>query len=154
MVPTENQNTIHPDASVADAFHMINETRARFLPIVDDAGKYHGVFSAPTLMRMLLPRAATIGMNMEKTRVAIDNLSFMSLSGDDFSAQVEHLKDIKVIDNMSDPVNIPVTAPSTPIMEGMFLIYKYKRHVMLVEPGNKRFVGTLSSNSVLDSVLR
>ncbi|MDA5558277.1 CBS domain-containing protein [Shimia sp. MMG029] len=152
MVSPDLQKTIHPDASVAEALAILKERRSRFLPVVDETGKYHGVFSAPTMLKLLLPKAATIGLNTDSMRVSLDHLSFMNLDKDHFSQQVEMLKQEKVSDNMSDPSNIPVTAPDTPIMEGIFLVYKYKRHVMLVEPNSQRFVGTVSANSLIDKV--
>ncbi|MCV6596759.1 MAG: CBS domain-containing protein [Mangrovicoccus sp.] len=153
MLPPEHQQTIGPDDSIATAFNVIKKSRARFLPVVDENGVYLGVFTSPTLLKLILPKAATIGMGSESTRVALDNLGFMSLSKSDFDDQLEHLKLEKVSDNMSNPANIPVAAPDTPIMEGIFLIYKFKRHVILVDPKTKRFVGTVSPNSLLDHVL-
>ncbi|MEQ9694822.1 CBS domain-containing protein [Shimia sp. SDUM112013] len=153
MVPPENQLTIHPDESVATAFQMIRHSRARFLPVVDENGKYVGVFTAPTLLKLILPSAATIGLNSETTRAGIGSLSFMNLSKEDFDARIAQLKFEKVSDNLSNPDNIPVAAPDTPVMEGVFLIYKYKRHVILVDPETGKFVGTVCSNSLLDSVL-
>ena len=153
MVPSALQRTIHPEQSVAVAFNIIKQSRARFLPVVDGDGTYVGVFTAPTLLKLILPRAATIGMNSESTRVPLDNLGFMNLSKEDFDAQLERLHGEKVTDNMSNPVNIPVAAPDTPVMEGIFLLYKYKRHLILVEPETNRFIGTVSANSLLDHVL-
>ncbi|WP_217353854.1 CBS domain-containing protein [Ruegeria arenilitoris] len=153
MVPTEVQRTIHPDESIATAFNIIRDSRARFLPVVEDDGTYVGVFTAPTLLKLILPKAATIGLNDDASRVPIESLSFMNLTRDDFDQQLERLKTEKVRDNMSRPTNIPVAAPDTPVMEGIFLIYKFKRHVILVEPETKRFVGTVSANSLLDRAL-
>ncbi|WP_068114705.1 CBS domain-containing protein [Tropicimonas marinistellae] len=154
MVSPEYQSTIHPDESVALALGIIKKTKARFLPIVDENQLYVGVFTAPTLLKLILPRAALIGMeHTGRRRGRLDNLSFMSLTKEDFAAQVELLKKEKVSDSMSNPANIPVAAPDTPVMEGIFLIHKFKRHVILVEPTTNRFVGTVSANSVLDHVL-
>lgn len=152
MVAPAFQHTVLPDATVATAFNIMRRSRARFLPVVDANGKYVGVFTAPTLMKLMLPKAATIAMGSDGGSGRIGNLSFMNLSKEDFDAQVARLKDEKVIDNLSDPENIPVAAPDTPVMEGIFLIYKYKRHVILVEPKTGRFVGTVSPNSLLDHV--
>lgn len=146
------QETILPDQTVALAFDKIRRSKARFLPVVDENGKYIGVFTAPTLMKLLLPKAATIAMGRETGRGQIGNLSFMSLSREDFDAQLEQLKTEIVSDNLSDPANIPVVPPNTPIMEGIYLIYKYKRHVILVEPDTGIFKGTVSPNSLLDRV--
>ncbi|MFA3920416.1 CBS domain-containing protein [Ruegeria hyattellae] len=153
MVPPEMQKTIHPDESIALAFNIIKGSRARFLPVVDADGTYVGVFTAPTLLKLILPRATTIGLNDDVMRVSIESLSFMNLTRDDFEQQFDRLKTEKVRDNMSRPTNIPVVAPDTPVMEGIFLIYKFKRHVILVEPETNRFVGTISANSLLDRAL-
>lgn len=151
MVPPEDQNTIHPEESVARAFNIIKKSGARFLPVIDDAGRYLGVFTAPTLLKLILPKAALIGL--EHTRVRLNNLGFMSLSEADFEARLQQLRHEKVGDNLSDPENIPVVAPETPVMEGIFLIHQYKRHVVLVDPKTGRFVGTMSPNSLLGHVL-
>lgn len=153
MVPPHIQKTVDPGASVANALHIIKESRARFLPVVRSDGQYIGVFSAPTLLRMILPKAITIDLFNDKSRVGLEQLAFMKLSKADFEAQVAKLKDEMVQDNMSRPENIPVVAPNTPVMEGVLQIYKFKRHLMLVEPDTKQFIGTVSSNSLIDEVL-
>lgn len=153
MVSPDRQITIGPDTSVSDAFQLFKKHRARFLPVIDADGKYLGVFTAPTLLKLLLPKAATIGLNTDSMRVSLEGLGFMSLSKADFEAQLEHLREELVKDNLSNPANIPVTAPETPIMEGIFLYYKYKRHVVLVDSDSGRFVGTVSSNSLLEKAL-
>ncbi|WP_170387784.1 CBS domain-containing protein [Ruegeria atlantica] len=152
MVPTEKQQTIHPDDTVAKAFDIIRDSRARFLPVVDESGKFVGAFTAPTLIKMILPSAALIGMSSD-ARVPISNLSFMDLTKEDFRKQIERLNEERVGDHLSNPANIPVAAPDTPVMEGIFLIHKFKRHVFLVEPETERFVGTVSPNSLMDHAL-
>ncbi|RYH10198.1 HPP family protein [Tropicimonas sp. IMCC6043] len=151
MVSPEVQNTIHPEESVAKAFNIIKRSHARFLPVVDHQGRYLGVFTAPTLLKLILPKAALIGLS--NTRVPLSSLGFMSLSEEDFHQRLMQLRNEKVGDNLSDPKNIPVTSPDTPVMEGIFLIHQYKRHVILVDPATDRFVGTVSANSLLDHVL-
>ncbi|NVO57996.1 CBS domain-containing protein [Rhodobacteraceae bacterium B1Z28] len=153
MVPPEVQETIHTDDTVAKAFDIIRDSRVRFLPVVDTQGKFAGVFTAPTLIKMILPNAALIGMSSEATRVPISSLSFMDLTKEDFKEQITRLNEERVGDHMSNPANIPVAAPDTPVMEGIFLIHKFKRHVFLVEPDTGRFVGTVSPNSLMDHAL-
>lgn len=151
MVPSDIQRTVLPDASVATAFNIIKESRARFLPVVSADGTYKGVFSAPTLLKLFLPKAALINHKYEPSR--FDNLTFFSLSKADFEKQLDGLRHEKVRDNMSMHENIPVAAPDTPIVEGIFKIHRYKRHLMLVEPGTGQFIGSVSANSILDRVL-
>lgn len=153
MVSPHVQKTVLPNASVATAFQIIKSCRSRFLPVVDEHGKYQGVFSAPTLLKLILPKAALIGMETDSSRLNMDTLGFFNLSRDDFERQIEKLKDERVADNMSLPENIPVTGPDTPVMEGIYLIHQYKRHLMLVEPSTDAFIGTVSANSILSQVL-
>ena len=153
MIPTERQKTIHADDTVAKALEIMRESRARFLPVVDENGGYVGVFTAPTLIKMILPKAALIGMSSESARVPISSLSFMDLTKEDFQDRISQLNKERVGDNISNAANIPVTAPDTPVMEGIFLIHKFKRHVILVEPDTNRFVGTVSANSLMDHAL-
>lgn len=153
MLPPDRQRTISPNASVYEAFCLLRESRARFLPVVQEDGTYCGVFTAPTLLRLLLPRAATIGVRGDADGTHFEKLSFLNMEKADFDTQIDKLHLEKVSDHMSDPENIPTTAPETPIMEGILLIYKFKRHVILVEPKTNRFVGTVSANSIFDRVL-
>ena len=153
MVPPERQRTIHPDDSVAKAFDIIRDSRGRFLPVIEQDAKFVGVFTAPTLIKMILPKAARIGVSSDATRVPIGNLSFMDLTKEDFREQIARLNEERVGDHLSNPANIPVAAPDTPVMEGIFLIHKFKRHVILVEPDTNRFVGTISANSLMDHAL-
>ncbi len=153
MVPPHIQKTVEPTENVATALRIIKESRARFLPVVDTDGTYVGVFTAPTLLKLILPKAVTMTNNPALTRMGLDNLNFMNLSKADFEERIDALKDERVADNMSLPENIPVTTPDTPVMEGIFMINKFKRHVILVEEETQKFVGTVSANSLLDSIL-
>ena len=92
-------------------------------------------------------------MSSESARVPISSLSFMDLTKEDFQERISQLNKERVGDNISNAANIPVTAPDTPVMEGIFLIHKFKRHVILVEPDTNRFVGTVSANSLMDHAL-
>ncbi|MEM8553185.1 MAG: CBS domain-containing protein [Pseudomonadota bacterium] len=153
MLPKDRQHLVYPENSVFDAFHIMRESRARFLPVVHKDGTYAGVFTAPTLLRLLLPRAATINLGWDDRRTNLGNLGFMSMEKEDFDAQIDRLHKENITDFMSDPSNIPTTAPNTPVMAGILLIYQYKRHLILVEPDTQKFVGTVSANSLLDRVL-
>lgn len=153
MLPPRRQRRILPEDTVYDAFSVLRESRARFLPVVDKDGTYRGVFTAPTMLRLLLPRAASISVTGHAEKSNFENLGFLTMGKADFDAQIDGLHDETVADHMSDPANIPTTAPNTPLMEAIQLIYRYKRHVILVEPETGRFVGTVSANSIFDRIL-
>jgi len=153
MVPADRQHKLLPEDSAYTAFKKIRASRATVLPVVKADGTYVGVFTSPTLIKLLLPRAVTIQLGGDHTQRPIEHLGFFNLSRGHFDDRIPQLESEKIIDHLSLPENIPVIAPDTPLMEGMLMIYKHKRHLILVEPGSGRYVGLVSPNSLLDHVL-
>lgn len=151
QVMLSEQVTLKPDDTVSKAFNLMHQNGMRFLPVIDDDGRYMGVFTSPTLIRLLLPAAMTIQMSGKKAK-GLHNLGFYSLDQADLKASLSEVKDEKVSKHLSKPENIPVIAPDTSIMEGILLLHQYKRHVILVEPETNQFVGVLSINAVLRTV--
>lgn len=148
-VMLEQPVLLAPDDSVAKAFNLIREHGMRYLPVVDENGKYLGVFTSATLIRLLLPPSLTIKIGGMDTDKGLKNLGFYHMDREDFMEVSKELKNKKVIDNLSDVKNIPVTSPDTPLMEGILLLHNYKRHVILAEPKTQQFVGVLTIKSVL-----
>ncbi len=145
------QSTLRPADTVSTAFHLMRQKGIRFLPVVAEDGTYIGVFTSPTLIKLLLPRAITIQMSGKGSR-SLSNLGFYHVDEEDFHDSLAEEKDEPVINHLSDPDNIPIVSPDTPMMEGILLLHKYKRHVIVVEPKTGRFVGVVSINSVLKKI--
>ncbi len=149
MIAKEAQVTLHPDDTISKAFQLMRKQGMRFLPVVDDAGHYIGVFTSPTLIRLMLPRALTIDLGGKDSHKGLTDLSFFNLDQESFFESLDEVKDHPVKDYLSDPKDIPTATPDTPIMEGILLLHRFKRHVILIEPGSRKFVGVLSINSSL-----
>lgn len=150
-VMPSHQITLKPDDTVSKAFNLMRANGMRFLPVVAEDGTYVGVFTSPTLIKLLLPRAITIQMSGKDSK-GLSNLGFYNIDEQDFHQSLKDIKDEKVINHLSDPDNIPVTSPDTAVMEGILLLHKYKRHVILVEPETNQFVGVVSINSALKNI--
>ncbi len=150
MLP--DQVILHPEDTVSKAFHLMRGEGMRFLPVVHDDGSYVGVFTSPTLIRLLLPRAVTINLGGKDAHKGLNDLKFYNMNRESFAEALKEIKDSPVKDHLSDPRNIPVAPPETPIMEGILLLHTYKRHVILVDPANNQFVGVLSINSSLRNI--
>lgn len=142
------QATLRPTDTVSTAFRLMRKKGIRFLPVVDTDGTYVGVFTSPTLIKLLLPRAMTIQMSGKDSK-GLSNLGFYNVDEETFHHSLAEEKDEPVINHLSDPDNIPLVAPETPVMEGVLLLHKYKRHVIVVEPETNHFVGVVSINSML-----
>lgn len=152
-VMVEDQSTLKPTDTVSKAFQLMRKKGIRFLPVVADDGTYVGVFTSPTLIKLLLPRAMTIELSGgKKSNKSINNLGFYHVDEDTFHDSLAEEKDESVVNHLSDPGNIPLLAPNTPVMEGVLMLHKYKRHVVLVEPDSNQFVGVVSINSVLSKM--
>ncbi|MBS9778263.1 MAG: CBS domain-containing protein [Gammaproteobacteria bacterium] len=151
-VMSSEQVVLHPNDTVSKAFQLMRSKGMRFLPVVDEEGKYLGVFTSPTLIKLLLPRAITIEMGGRGTHKGLNSLNFLNLEEEDFCSSLSEIKTEPVINHLSDPKNIPVTPPETPVIEGVLLLHQYKRHVILVEPVTNEFVGVLTINSVLREI--
>lgn len=147
----EGNHVVSPKTTVKEAFFIIKKTGVRYLPVVEDE-IYKGVFTSPTLIKLLLPQALTIDLAGKNTDNALSNLSFYNINHDDFKERISHLDKEFVIDYLSDPELIPVAEPKTPIMEGILLLHKYKRHVILAEKETGKYHGVLTINSVLENI--
>lgn len=144
------QVVLHPDDTVSKAFHLMRKQGMRFLPVVEENGTYRGVFTSPTMIKLLLPRAMTIELSGgKKSHKSLFNLGFYNVDEETFHQSLAEEKDEPVSNHLSDPDNIPTATPDTPIMEGILLLHQYKRHVILLEPDTQKFVGVVSNNSVL-----
>ncbi len=151
-VMLENPVLLSPEDTVEKAFKLICTHGMRYLPVVDSDGKYIGVFTSATLIRLLLPSSMTIEIAGMDTDKGLKNLGFYHMGREDFLEKSQELKDEKVTDNLSHEKNIPVTSPDTPVMDGVLLLHNYKRHVILVEPESRKFVGVVTIKSVLSHI--
>ncbi len=151
VIPAK-QVVLHPEDTVSKAFKLMRSEGMRFLPVVDQEGKYLGVFTSPTLIKLLLPRAVTITMAGKSINQGLQHLNFLQMKDEDFYSSLSDIKHEPVTNYLSDPKNIPVTSPDTPIIEGVLLLHQYKRHVILVDPESKKFVGFLTINDTLRKI--
>lgn len=152
MIPPDEQKTLHPDDTVKTAFNLMRQLGMRFLPVVDESGKYVGVFTSPTLIKLMLPRAITIQLKGRTPNKGLKDLGFLNMDAEDVYAALDNVKNESVKNYLSDSKLIPVTAPKTSIMEGILLLHNYKRHVILVDPDSQQFVGVVSNNAVLRQI--
>ncbi len=147
-----NQETLLPTDTVSRAFYLMRKKGMRYLPVVSEDGEYIGVFTSPTLIKLMLPRAMTIHLGGKNSNKGLYDLNFLNMEEEDFYGALVEVKDEQVQNYLSDEKNIPVIPPNTPIIEGVLLLHKYKRHVILVEPETNQFVGVVSINAILKKI--
>ncbi len=152
-VMVSGQAILRPTDTVSKAFSLMRQKGIRFLPVVAEDGTYVGVFTSPTLIKLLLPRAMTIELGGGKDpKHSLNDLKFYHIDKECLHNSLAEEKNEPVVNYLSDPDSIPIVSPETSVMEGVLLLHKYKRHVILVEPKSRQFVGVVSINSVLKEV--
>ena len=139
-----NPTWVRPDDLIGTAVKYIMKHRYRNLPVVDEDGRYLGIFGVNCLLRLVLPKAAV----MEK---GLDGVSFIHESLADLH---ERLRDVE-----KEPVSVcmnkevaPV-APDAPLVETLLILYRTKTSIPVVDPESGKLVGMISYWDVGEHIL-
>ena len=135
LVMNANPAVLRNTDKISLAAENIMQHRCRRLPVVDEDGKYIGVFGINCLLRLVLPRALV----MEK---GLDNASFVKTD----------LKDLhqRFIKHMDEPVTVCMAedvrtiSPDTPLAETLRILYNHKGSLPVVDPKDGKFCGVVT----------
>jgi CBS domain-containing protein len=129
--------------NVGDAVKALLKAGLYNAPVVDDAGKPIGMFSLRQALSLALPKAVSMGGDID--------LSFVSNSLADIKA--------KFSDTANNPIKKfmeelpPSVHPETQLMEGMLLLYRTRGFLPVVDKQNGKLVGIISSSGALASMV-
>ena len=137
--------TVGPEATVPTAFRLMKQFGMRNLPVVDDDGRFLGVFSTVHLIELLLPVAATV-------EGGLTDLSFVQDSLDDIRERYKNVENHKVGDFIESE-HVPVVHTETSLVEAMLLLYKHRTHVTVVEESTNKVVGVITVNGILEALM-
>jgi CBS-domain-containing membrane protein len=121
--------------TVTKGIGYIMDNRFRNVPIVDDQGRYMGVFGVGCMLRLVLPRAAL----MEH---GLTDISFVSDSLKDLRRRLREFEDQPVTICLSDEAT--VIEPDMPLLETLLVLYRTRRSVPVVDPKDRRLLGVVS----------
>jgi CBS-domain-containing membrane protein len=130
-----NPTVLAATDTVGKGLGYIMENRFRNVPIVDDQGRYLGVFGVNCILRLILPQAAL----MEH---GLTDISFVSDSLKDLRRRLRESEDKLVTICLSDEAT--VIAPDTPLLETLLVLYQTRRSVPVVNPADRRLLGVVS----------
>lgn len=130
-----NPTVLAATDSVGKGIGYIMENRFRNVPIVDERGRYLGVFGINCLLRLVLPQAALV-------EHGLTDLSFVSDSLADLHRHLKEFEDKPVTICLSDEAT--VIGPDTHLMETLLVLYQTRRSVPVVDPQDGRLVGVVS----------
>ncbi len=141
-----NPQTLVPDDTVPKAIELMLQYGMRNLPVVDGEGRFLGLFTAFNLIKLLLPKAATM-------EGGLTDLSFVQDSLSEIGDRLREVQAHHVGDNI-DTENLPVVHPDTSLMEAMLLLYQHRTHVTVVELATNKVVGVVTTSEVLEAIGR
>ena len=127
--------TLKPDDLIGTAADCILENRYRNVPVIDDEGKFMGIFGVNCLLKMTLPQAAIMHKGLEK-------LTFIHETIEDLLERFNDIRDKPVstcIDE--DIVTVP---PEHPLLETLLLLYRNKTSIPVVDPDSRKLLGMIS----------
>ncbi len=139
-----NPVVLHPADTVGTAARYLVSHHLRHVPVVDEEGRYLGVFGIFSLLQLMLPKAATVDRGLK-------SLSFV---GDSVEELREHLRAVageSVLSGLRK--GIPVVHPDTPLMETVLLLLRTRIALPVVEKDTGRLVGMISSWDALQQIV-
>jgi len=127
--------TVRPDDLIGTAVSHIMKHRYRNLPVIDEEGRYLGIFGVNCLLRLVLPKAAVMERGLEE-------VSFVQATLADLHERLREVENQPVSVCMSkDVATVP---PDKPLVETLLLLYRTKTSIPVVSPDTGRLLGMIS----------
>jgi CBS domain-containing protein len=139
-----NPVTLRPTDTVGTATEYILNHHLRHLPIVDENGRYLGIFGIYSLLRLILPQAATVEGGLE-------DISFLHGPLSDLGKRLRHVEGESVMKGLRQ--DIPLVHPETPLMETVLLLLRARIALPVVEKETGRLAGIISSWGALEKIV-
>ncbi|MCA8931272.1 MAG: CBS domain-containing protein [Rhodospirillaceae bacterium] len=135
--------SIHEDAKIRDAIHLMEERHRLVLMVTDHTGHFVGEVSIYQFAKALLPRAV-----------------FAQYDANDEEARRETLDDVaeRLIPYLDRPIrdfidhDVPVVRPKTPLTDALLLLRGGTLRIPVVDDPNQTLVGAVSMLTILRAV--
>ena len=132
-----NPVTVRDTATLAAAIELLFQHRIKALPLVNEQGHYRGLFGIHTLVRALLPRAATLDEGSGLT-----DLTFVHDTLDTVRERLAgHL--LEPVIDFSDQDLKPL-APDTSLLETLLILHRHRHTLPVVDPASGRLLGIVT----------
>lgn len=135
---------LKPTDMISTAARYIMEHRYRNLPVVDEEGRYLGIFGVNCLLKLVLPKAAVMAQGL-------DSVSFMRETLSDLHDRFRRLEHEPISVCMS--TDVATVSPDTPLVETLLILYRTKTSIPVVEPKTGRLAGMISYFDVGEKIL-
>jgi len=139
-----NPHVLRSTDKISLGIHHIMKHRYRRLPVVDDEGRFMGVFGVGCLLRLALPKAVVMDKGLDTVPFVRDSLSDLH-------------RRLKAVEN--EPISLCMhdemvrVSPDTPLIETLLTLHKSRASLPVVEPDSGKLVGVISYFDVGEKVL-
>jgi CBS domain-containing protein len=132
--------TLRDSDLISDATRLLLEHRHSALPVVDDNGRYLGIFSMHRLFSLLLPRAVLI-------EGGVSDLAFVSgpmkmLAEKMLEHNGRRIDEVLVKD-------APTAHSDTPLLEVVLMLYRNESDIPVVDREDGRYLGMVAAAELL-----
>ena len=136
--------TLKSTDTIRTASQNIMKYRCRQLPVIDDDGRYLGIFGVNCLLKQVLPKAAIMEDGLE-------SLSFIHEDLADLHARLQMVENEPITVCMNtDAITVP---PDHPMLESLLLLYRTRISIPVVEPESKKLLGMISYWDIGERIL-
>ena len=125
-------SVLHPEDKIGQAIDTIMKNRYRRLPVIDDEGRFVGVFGVSCLLRLVMPRAVVMEDGLESVPYVRETLS-------DLHRRLNKVKDEPISLCMRE--EMVRVGPDTPLLETLRILYRNRASLPVVEPDSGRLLG-------------
>jgi CBS domain-containing protein len=134
--------TVRDTASLAEAIDLLFRHRIKALPVIDAQGRYLGLFGVHTLIRQLLPRAATLDEG-----ASLSDLTFVHDTLDTIKGRLAGI--------LREPVlrytdrDLKPLAPDESLLETLLLLHRHRHTLPVADPQTGRLLGVVTYWGIL-----
>ena len=139
-----NPTSVRPNEPIGTAANCIMDHRYRNLPVVDEEGRFLGIFGVNCLLRLVLPEAAVMEGGLEEVPFIRETLTDLH----------ERLREVE-----NEPLSrcmgtdVETVPPDKPLVETLLILYRTKTSIPVVEPGTGKLLGMISYWDVGENIL-
>jgi len=142
--------TLAPHDTVARAAELLVEEHVLALPVVEE-GKLVGVFGLHELVELLMPRAVRL---MNQGLEGLTDLDFLADTLEDVRQRMDHVCGTEVGEHLERGSERTPLDPASSFTEALFLGYRLRRDLPVVEKETGRLAGMVSPWDVLERIRR
>ena len=136
--------TLKSTDTIRTASQYIMKYRCRQLPVVDDDGRYVGIFGVNCLLKQVLPKAAIMEQGLE-------SLSFIHEDLSDLHARLHSVENQPITVCMNTEAN--TVPPDHPMLETLLLLYRSRISIPVVDPDSGMLLGMISYWDIGERIL-